>query len=218
VLADLMSWTPQLLEGLRLTVGMTFGSMAIALVLGLLLALGRISSSAWLRAPVVVFVELIRGSPLLLQLFYIYYVLPTFGLKLTPIEAGLLGLGINYGAYLSEVFRGGIAAVSQGQREAAESLGMSNAQTMRFIILPQAWRIVIPPTGNYFVSLFKDTALVSTISIAELMFQGQLIASDTFRYMRIYSVIFVIYVVISIPASWGVRWLERYFNRSNAAR
>lgn len=192
---------------------MTFGGMAIALVLGLLLALGRISTRVWLKAPVAVFVELIRGSPLLLQLFYIYYVLPAFGLKLTPIMAGLLGLGINYGAYLSEVFRGGIAAVSHGQREAAESLGMSPAQTMRFIILPQAWRIVIPPTGNYFVSLFKDTALVSTISIAELMFQGQLIASDTFRYMRIYSIVFVIYVVISIPASMGVRWLERHFNR-----
>ena len=192
---------------------MTFGGMAIALVLGLCLALGRISTRLWLRAPVAVFVELIRGSPLLLQLFYIYYVLPAFGLKLTPIMAGLLGLGINYGAYLSEVFRGGIAAVSHGQREAAESLGMSAGQTMRFIILPQAWRIVIPPTGNYFVSLFKDTALVSTISIAELMFQGQLIASDTFRYMRIYSIVFVIYVVISIPASMGVRWLERHFNR-----
>nr|WP_227322771.1 ectoine/hydroxyectoine ABC transporter permease subunit EhuD [Acidisoma silvae] len=218
MLSDLRSWAPELLTGLRLTVGMTFGGMAIALVLGLILALGRISHSLWLRAPVVAFVELIRGSPLLLQLFYIYYVLPVFGLRMTPVEAGLLGLGINYGAYLSEVFRGGIAAVSQGQREAAESLGMSGAQTMRFVILPQAWRIVIPPTGNYFVSLFKDTALVSTISIAELMFQGQLIASDTFRYMRIYSVIFVIYVAISVPASMGVRWLERRSNRSLASR
>jgi polar amino acid transport system permease protein len=218
VLADLRSWAPELFDGLRLTVGMTFGGMAIALVLGLFLALGRISPRAWLRLPIAAFVELIRGSPLLLQLFYIYYVLPVFGLRLTPIEAGLLGLGINYGAYLSEVFRAGIAAVSHGQREAAESLGMSGAQTMRFVILPQAWRIVIPPTGNYFVSLFKDTALVSTISIAELMFQGQLIASDTFRYMRIYSIIFIIYVVISIPASMGVRWLERYYNRGQAER
>jgi polar amino acid transport system permease protein len=95
---------------------------------------------------------------------------------------------------------------------------MSGGQVMRFVILPQAWRIVIPPTGNYFVSLFKDTALVSTISIAELMFQGQLIASDTFRYMRIYSIIFVIYVAISVPASMGVRWLERQSNRSLASR
>ena len=218
MLADLRAWTPELLAGIRLTVGMTIGGMAIALVLGLLLALGRISPRGLVRAPVVAFVELIRGSPLLLQLFYIYYVLPTFGLRLTPISAGLLGLGINYAAYLSEVFRAGIAAVGSGQHEAAKSLGMSSGQAMRYIILPQAWRIVIPPTGNYFVSLFKDTALVSTISIAELMFQGQLIASDTFRYMRIYSVVFVIYVMISIPASLGVRWLERHFNRSGQGR
>jgi polar amino acid transport system permease protein len=214
MLADLESWSPELFAGIRLTVGMTFGSMAIALALGLVLALGRISFNSWIRIPVIGFVELIRGSPLLLQLFYIYYVLPALGLRLTPIEAGLLGLGVNYAAYLSEVFRSGIAAVGGGQREAAESLGMSPRQTMRYIILPQAWRIVIPPTGNYFISLFKDTALVSTISIAELMFQGQLIASDTFHYTEIYTIIFVIYVAISIPASLGVRWFERYFNRS----
>ncbi|MDR3514271.1 MAG: ectoine/hydroxyectoine ABC transporter permease subunit EhuD [Azospirillaceae bacterium] len=218
MLEDLTNWAPQLLTGLGLTVELTFGGMAIALVLALLLALGRISSSRWLRVPAAAFVELIRGSPLLLQLFYIYYVLPAVGLRLSPIMAGLIGLGINYGAYLSEVFRAGIVAVGRGQREAAESLGMSEGQTLRFVILPQAWRIVIPPTGNYFVSMFKDTALVSTISLAELMFQGQLIASDTFRYMTIYSIIFVIYVVISIPASMGVRWLELYFNRSMSSR
>ena len=183
--------------------------MAIALVLGLGLALARVAHLAWVRVPAALFVELIRGSPLLLQLFYIYYVFPLAGLRLTPIEAGLLGLGINYGAYLSEVFRAGIEAVSKGQWEAAGALGLSRWRTMRLVVLPQAIRIVIPPVGNYFVSLFKDTALVSTISIAELMFTGQLIASDTFKYMRIYSVVFVIYVMISAPASLGVRWLER---------
>src|ERR1700722_14850551 len=126
--ADLKAWSPELFTGIRLTVGMTFGSMAIALVLGLALALGRISLNAWIRTPVIAFVELIRGSPLLLQLFYIYYVLPALGLRLTPIQAGLLGLGINYAAYFSEVFRSGIAAVGAGQREAAESLGMSPGQ------------------------------------------------------------------------------------------
>jgi polar amino acid transport system permease protein len=183
--------------------------MAIALVLGLGLALARIGRPVWVRVPAALFVELIRGSPLLLQLFYIYYVFPLAGLRLTPIEAGLLGLGINYGAYLSEVFRAGIAAVQKGQWEAAGALGLSRWRTMRLVVLPQAIRIVIPPVGNYFVSLFKDTALVSTISIAELMFTGQLIASDSFKYMRIYSVVFIIYVLISAPASLGVRWLEQ---------
>lgn len=206
---DLRAWAPDLLAGVGLTIGLTFGGMAIALVLGLGLALARVAHLAWVRVPAALFVELIRGSPLLLQLFYIYYVFPLAGLRLTPIEAGLLGLGINYGAYLSEVFRAGIEAVSKGQWEAAGALGLSRWRTMRLVVLPQAIRIVIPPVGNYFVSLFKDTALVSTISIAELMFTGQLIASDTFKYMRIYSVVFVIYVLISAPASLGVRWLER---------
>ena len=209
MLQDLRAWGPDLLAGVELTIGLTFGAMAIALVIGLALALARIARAAWLRIPATLFVELIRGSPLLLQLFYIYYVFPHVGLRLTPIEAGLLGLGINYGAYLSEVFRAGIAAINKGQWEAAGALGLSRRHTMRLVVLPQAVRIVIPPVGNYLVSLFKDTALVSTISIAELMFTGQLIASDTFKYTRIYSVVFVIYVLISAPASLGVRWLER---------
>jgi polar amino acid transport system permease protein len=208
LLEDLRAWAPDLLAGAGLTIGLTFGGMAVALVLGLGLALARVTRVAWARVPAALFVELIRGSPLLLQLFYIYYVFPLAGLRLTPIEAGLLGLGINYGAYLSEVFRAGIEAVQKGQWEAAGALGLSRWRTMRLVVLPQAIRIVIPPVGNYFVSLFKDTALVSTISIAELMFTGQLIASDTFKYMRIYSVVFVIYVLISAPASLGVRWLE----------
>lgn len=187
-------------------------------MIGLALALARIARLVWIRVPAALFVELIRGSPLLPQLFYIYYVFPLLGMRLTPIGAGLLGLGINYGAYLSEVFRAGIAAVHKGQWEAAGALGLSRGRTMRLVVLPQAVRIVIPPVGNYFVSLFKDTALVSTISIAELMFTGQLIASDTFKYMRIYSVVFVIYVLISTPASLGVRWLEKRLQSDKPAR
>ncbi len=212
MLSDLRAWAPDLWAGVQLTVFLTCGSMAIALVLGLLLALARISPSRAVRLPTVLFVELIRGSPLLLQLFYIYYVLPLIGIRLTPIQAGLAGLSINYGAYLSEVFRAGIAAVDRGQWEAADALGLSRGWTMRLVVLPQAIRIVVPPVGNYFVSLFKDTALVSTISIAELMFRGQLIAADTFKYMRIYTVVFGIYLAISIPASLAVRYLERRFD------
>lgn len=214
MLDDLKDWAPALVDGLYMTVGLTFGGMIIAMVLGLVLALGRMSDRAAFRLPASWFVEIIRGSPLLLQLFYIYYVFPMFGLKLSPIMAGLLGLGINYSAYLSEVFRSGINAVAAGQQEAAEALGLSPLQSMRYIVLPQAWRVALPPTGNYFISLFKDTALVSTISLAELMFQGQLIASDTFKYVEIYSVIFILYLLISIPASAGIRKLEAYFSRS----
>lgn len=192
---------------------LTIASMAVALVVGLGLALARISHNRLLRIPATAFVELIRGTPLILQLFYIFYVFPFFHLRLGKIEAGILGLALNYGAYLSEVFRAGIEAIDHGQWEASGALGMRRHQILRLVILPQAMRIVIPPVGNYFISLFKDTALVSTISISELVFTGQLIAADSFKYLQVYSIIFVIYLVISYPASLGVRALERRINR-----
>ena len=210
VIDDLVAWSPQLWAGVELTVLLTFASMAVALIIGLLLALAQLNPRRrFLVWSSYAFVELIRGSPLLLQLFYIFYVFPFFGLRLSTFTAGVLGLAINYGAYLSEVFRAGIEAVDNGQWEAARSLGMPMWAIMAKVVLPQALRIVIPPVGNYFISLFKDTALVSTISISELLFTGQLLAAETFKYLEIYSFIFTIYIVISYPASLGVKWLER---------
>ena len=217
MLADAIAWAPDLLDGLRLTVLLTFASMALAMLLGLLLALGRLrrrgSSIYWVST---IFVELIRGSPLLLQLFYIYYVFPFVGIRMPSIVSGILGLMINYGAYLSEVFRAGILAVDKGQWEAADAIGLRHGLILRLVVLPQAIRIVLPPVGNYFISLFKDTALVSTISIGELIFRGQLIAADTFKYLQVYTIIFFIYVAISIPASLGVKALETHLAASRA--
>ncbi len=207
---DLFTWSPQLWAGVQVTILLTLISMALALVIGLLLALAQLNPSRRVLVwSAYAFVELIRGSPLLLQLFYIFYVFPFFGLRLSTFTAGVLGLAINYGAYLSEVFRAGIEAVDNGQWEAARSLGMPMWVIMAKVVLPQALRIIIPPVGNYFISLFKDTALVSTISIAELLFTGQLLAAETFKYLEIYSFIFTIYILISYPASLGVKWLER---------
>jgi polar amino acid transport system permease protein len=210
LLGDYVEWWPDLFAGLQLTVLLTFTSMALALVIGLALALARVA------VPAAVFVELIRGSPLLLQLFYIFYVLPFFGLRLSALAAGVLGLGINYGAYMSEVFRAGIEAVPHGQWEAARALGMRARVYMPRVVLPQAIRIVVPPIGNYFISLFKDTALVSTISIGELLFRGQLLAAENFKYLQIYSFIFVLYLLISYPASLAVRALERQLRGGRA--
>lgn len=211
MLADAIAWAPDLLDGLRTTVLLTFASMALAMVLGLFLALGRLRSrSSPVYWATTVFVELIRGSPLLLQLFYIYYVFPFVGIRMPAIVSGILGLSINYAAYLSEVFRAGILAVDKGQWEAAEAIGLHIRLILRLVVLPQAIRVVLPPVGNYFISLFKDTALVSTISIGELIFRGQLIAADTFKYLQVYTIIFAIYVAISIPASLGVKALERH--------
>ena len=211
LLDEIVEWAPDLWDGLQLTVLLTFTGMALALAIGLGIALARTPGARrWASVPSAVFVEVIRGSPLLLQLFYIFYVAPFFGLRLTALQAGILGLGINYGAYLSEVIRAGIVAVDHGQWEAARALGMRARVYMPRVILPQALRIVIPPIGGYFISLFKDTALVSTISIGELTFRGQLLAAENFRYLEIYSLIFVIYLAISYPASLGVRALERH--------
>ena len=210
--ADVRDWWPNLWQGLQLTVLLTFAGMALALVVGMALALARLDKRRrWLCVPAAAFVEVIRGSPLLLQLFYIYYVAPFFGLRMSALQAGVLGLGINYGAYLSEVFRAGVEAVDGGQWEAARALGMRAGVYMPRVILPQAIRVVIPPLGNYFISCFKDTALVSTISIGELMFRGQLLAAENFKYLQIYSIIFLLYLAISYPASLGVRALEHHF-------
>jgi ectoine/hydroxyectoine ABC transporter permease protein EhuD len=209
-------WLPDLWAGVQVTVFLTFVSMAVALVIGLVLALAQFDKrKKYLSWPARAFVEIIRGTPLLLQLFYIFYVFPFFGLRLDRTVAAILGLGINTGAYLSEVFRAGIDAVDKGQWEAADALGMPTGLTLRHVVLPQAFRIVVPPVGNYFISLFKDTALVSTISVSELLFSGQLLAAQTFRYVEIYSIIFLIYFGISYPASLGVRWIERHLRISS---
>jgi polar amino acid transport system permease protein len=214
ILNQYLEWWPQLWEGLQVTVGLTFASMAVALAIAITLAVAQIQGSpSWARMSSVVFVELIRGTPLLLQLFYIFYVFPYFHIRLSPIVAGIVGLSVNYGAYLSEVFRAGIEAVDRGQWESSRALGMRSLHFVPLVILPQAARIVLPPTGNYFISMFKDTALVSTISLGDLMFRGQLLASESFKYIQIYSFIFLIYLAISYPASRGVVMLERHLRR-----
>lgn len=217
IIANYLEWWPELWAGLKLTVFLTIASMAVALTIGLALAMAQLKgANRILRGAAVFFVELIRGTPLLLQLFYIFYVLPFFGVRLTPITAAILGLAINYGAYLSEVFRAGIEAVDLGQWDGARALGMSARVFMPLVILPQAIRIVIPPVGNYFISLFKDTALVSTISLGDLMFQGQLLAAENFKYLQIYTFIFFIYLGISYPASRLVVGLERHLREKGS--
>jgi polar amino acid transport system permease protein len=205
-----VEWGPALLRGTALTVFLTIASFAFALVLGLALALARLSRRQWyLYAPAQGFVELVRGTPLLVQLFYLYFVLPFVGITMNPVLTGILGLGINYGAYMSEVYRAGIEAIDRSQWEAAHALAMPTPLTLRIVVLPQAFRIIVPPMGNYLVSLFKDTAIVATISIQELTFSGRLLASQTFQYVPIFTAVLIIYFAISYPASRGAAWVER---------
>lgn len=207
--SDATSYLPDLLRGALISVELTISVMILSLVFGLIVALARLSRLRSVRGIATFYVEVIRGTPCMLQLFYIYFVLPAFGIKVGPFAAGVVGLTVNYAAYLSEVYRAGIQAVARGQVEAAFALGMSRGRTMRLVILPQALRIVVPPLGNYFISLFKDTALASTITVKELIFSGQIIAATNFQYFTIFTIAGMIYLALSYPGSLGVQYLER---------
>jgi His/Glu/Gln/Arg/opine family amino acid ABC transporter permease subunit len=190
-----------LLAGLMLTVELTIVVIAISLVFALLVALGAMSRFRPLRWLVNVYVEAIRGTPLLLQLIYVYYVLPEIGIRLNSFTAGVIALTLNYSAYLSEVYRGGIQAIARSQHDAAAALGMTRMLAMRRIILPQAIRIVIPTLGNYFIGLFKDTALCSVVSIQEVVFTAQILAARNFQYFTLYTVVGFMYFAVSFPAT-----------------
>ena len=206
---DAVTYLPDLLRGALISVELTISVMALSLAFGLIVALARLARLKAVRAVATFYVEVIRGTPCMLQLFYIYFVLPAFGVKIGPFAAGVIGLTVNYSAYLSEVYRAGIQAVARGQVEASLALGMSRWKMMRLIILPQALRIVVPPLGNYFISLFKDTALASTITVRELIFSGQIIAANNFQYFTIFSIAGMIYLALSYPGSLAVQYLER---------
>jgi len=207
-LDDMIGFLPSLLQGAMVTIAVSLLAFGLALVFGLLLGVARISRVAPLRAVVACYIQFIRGTPLLLQLFFIYYVLPYGGIVLTPFVSGALGLTLNYAAYMAEVFRAGIQAIPKGQTEAGQSVGMSRGLLMRRIILPQAFRIIVPSIGNFFVSIFKDSALVSVITMRDLMFSGQLLASATYKHFEIFAEVAVIYFLISYPTAKFVEWVE----------
>jgi polar amino acid transport system permease protein len=212
---DMISFLPALLKGAELTILVSLLSYALSLVIGLLVGVARVSRYWPIRALATPYVQFIRGTPLLLQLFFIYYVLPFGGLILTPFTSAVWGLTLNYSAYMAEVFRGGILAIPKGQWEAGLSIGMSRRLLLRRIILPQALRIVVPAIGNFFVSIFKDSALVSTITMRDLMFSGQILAS-AFRHFEIFAEVAVIYFLISYPTAKLVEYIEMRLDISRA--
>jgi His/Glu/Gln/Arg/opine family amino acid ABC transporter permease subunit len=204
-----IEFLPPLLRGAWITIWVSVVSYLLALAVGLCVGMGRISSWGLIRFVSAVYVQLFRGTPLLLQVFVIYYVLPFAGIVLPPLVAGVLALTINCGAYMAEVFRAGILAVPRGQREAAMSIGMSHYKMMRVVVLPQAMKIVIPPFGNFFVGIFKDSAMLSVITANELLFTGQQLAATTYRGFEIFAIVGIIYFCISYPAAKLVEWIER---------
>ena len=200
---------PILAQGLKLTLIVTAGSFVLSTLLGLIWALMRVSGSRVLSGIAKVFVNVIRGIPIIVQLFYIYFVLPDFGINLTALQAAVIGLGVAYSAYQAENFRAGIEAIDKGQVEAAQSIGMGWWLTMRRVLLPQAFKIVLPPYGNVMIMMLKDSSQASTITVAELALQGRLIASSTFQNTTVFTLVAMLYLCMSMPLIYLVSRLEK---------
>ena len=212
-LTDSVEFLPILLTGVKLTILVTIGSLAVSTVLGLVWALMRVSGIRALAAISRTIINVIRGIPIIVQLFYIYFVLPDFGITLSALQAAIIGLGIAYSAYQAENFRAGIEAIDHGQIEAAQSIGMGWVMMMRRVILPQAVRIVLPPYGNTMIMMLKDSSQASTITVAELALQGKLIASATFQNSTVFTLVALLYLTMSLPLIVLVGWLEKHFGR-----
>ncbi|MPQ96941.1 ABC transporter permease subunit [Modestobacter sp. I12A-02628] len=204
----------ELLQG---TLPLTAVTFALGLALAVLVALMRLSGNRLVSAPAQFYVSVIRGTPLLLQLFIIFFGLPSLGLTLDPWPSAIIGLSLNVGAYASEAVRGAILAVPRGQWEAAMTVGMGRVTTLRRVVLPQAARIAVPSLGNTLISLVKDTSLVSVVLFTELFRQAQIIAGQTFEYFTLYGVAAVYYWVVCLVLSFGQTRLEARLSRHVAA-
>ena len=203
---------PLLLIGAGVTIQITVLSTAIGFVIGLIVGVARISNLRLLRMLAEVYVEFFRGTPLLVQIFLFYFALPVItGQRIDPFIAAISACGINSGAYVAEIFRAGIQSVDAGQMEAGRSLGMTWIQTMRYIIVPQAFKRVIPPLGNEFIAMLKDSSLVSVIGFEELTRRGQLIIAKTYGSMEIWLSVAVIYLAMTLTISRLVAYLERRY-------
>ena len=201
---------PILLIGTLVTIKITAISVALGVVIGLVAGIARISDCKILRYIAMIYIDCLRGTPLLVQIFLIYFALPLMiGSKIDPFVAAITACSINSGAYVAEIFRSGIQSIDKGQMEAGRSLGMTWVETMRFIILPQAIKRVIPQIGNEFIALLKDSSLVSVIGFEELTRSGQLIIARTYASVTIWTCVALIYLVMTISISRLVAYLER---------
>lgn len=204
---------PTLVEGVKITILATLLGSIVATVLGLGFALLRRSRSKAVSRPTVVLVEFVRGTPLLVQLYFLFYILPDLGITLAPLVAGVIGLGLHYATYTAEVYRAGIENVPRGQWEAAKACNLSVRQTWQHIVLPQAVRPMIPALANYFVAMFKETPLLSAITVLELMNQARSVANFHYRYLEPMTLVGVFFLAISLVAVLALRTLERRYGR-----
>ena len=199
-------------DGILRTFEVTVLSILLALLIGLIAGLGRISRVTIINRIATIYVEVIRGIPLLVQLFYIYFALGQF-LHLPRIVAAVIAMSVCYGAYMGEIFRAGIQAVPKGQMEAALALGMTRAQAIRKVILPQTFKIILPPVGNEFIALLKDSSLVSILAVSDLLRRGREYASTTFQYFEAYTIVALVYLVFTLFFSKLVAIMENKLER-----
>lgn len=205
---------PVLLAGIGVMLRLWVAALALGLALGFVVSLGRVADRGWLRIAARGWVELFRNTPALVQLVWLYYALPILtGLQLSPFGAALLGLGLNTSAYAAEIFRAGIQAVPRGQWEGAAAIGMSRAQAMRRIVLPQVLRLMLPAFTNRAIELAKTTSLASVLAVPELMYQGRLLSATYYRPMEILTVVAVVYFLVIWPGSLFSSCLERRLAR-----
>ncbi len=209
---------PTLGSALLITIQATLLGMLVAVTLGLALALLRRSRLRIVSLPTACVIEFVRSTPLLVQMYFLFYVLPLTGVRLSPLATGITALGLHYATYCAEVYRAGIEAVPRGQWEAATALNMSRWRTAVGVVLPQAIPPVVPALGNYLVAMFKDTPLLSAITVVELLQQSKIIGSATFRYTEPLTLVGLLFLALSLVAAWGVRGLEARLQRYGGKR
>ena len=209
---------PTLGSALVITIQATLLGMLVAITLGLVLAMLRRSRLHIVSLPTAFVIEFIRSTPLLVQMYFLFYVLPLTGVQMSPLATGIVALGVHYATYCAEVYRAGIEAVPRGQWEAATALNMSRWRTAVGVVLPQAIPPVVPALGNYLVAMFKDTPLLSAITVVELLQQSKMIGSSTFRYTEPLTLVGVLFLALSLVAAWGVRGLEARLQRYGGKR
>jgi len=209
---------PVLAKAAIVTVQATLVGYALALVVGLVLALLRRSPVALISWPVIFLIEFVRSTPLLVQIYFLFFGLPQFGIELSPFATGALALGIHFGTYTSEVYRSGIDGVPAGQWEAAKALNFTTFRKYWTIILPQAVPPIVPVLGNYLVAMFKDTTLLAAIAVLEMLQVAKMIGSETFKYMEPLTIVGVFFILISVASSGVIRWTERRLNVERSPR
>lgn len=213
----MLETAPLLLEGIELTVMITLAGLLFGFIAGVLFGLGRISRSMPVRMLSTTYVEVIRGTPMVVQALFLYFGIPlALGMRIDPITAGVITIAVNSGAYIAEIVRGAIQSINKGQMEAGRSIGLTRLQTMYHIIWPQAFKRMIPPLGNQFIISLKDTSLLTVIGVAELTRQGQEIVAVNFRSFEVYLTVAIMYLCMTLSIAKVLRWYEKKLMRRTA--